>query len=206
MSDEPNEAPDTAGGVAPPGSGQKPCSRPPSHRARSRGWSVRHCSAPGCSCSSPVSVQCAGCAPRKAGKPTSSLVVEVPYRFTRYPIYLGFTLCYVKAPSSPTRSRPPCCSPSSSASYSAGQPNARSATWSSTSARSTCGTRQASGAGSKSRYAFEAEVPAAVRVVPAESSPLRSGMANLRRGTGHRPHHRRCCQTALWAHTRVERS
>lgn len=144
--------------------------------------------------------------PRKAGKPTSSLVVEVPYRFTRYPIYLGFTLCYVKAPSSPTRSRPPCCSPSSSASYSAGRPNARSATWSSTLARSTCGTRQASGAGSNPRYAFEAEVPAAVRVVPAESSPLRSGMANLRRGTGHRPHHRRCCQTELRAHTRVERS
>ena len=89
MSDEPNEAPDTAGVVAPPGSGQKPCSRPPSYRARSRGWSVRHCSALGCSCSSPVSVPCAGCAPRKAGKTTSSLVVEVPYRFTRYPIYLA---------------------------------------------------------------------------------------------------------------------
>ncbi len=63
MSDEPNEAPDTAGVVAPPGSWRKPCSRPPSYRARSRGWSVRHCSAPGCSYSSPVLVPSPGRAP-----------------------------------------------------------------------------------------------------------------------------------------------
>jgi protein-S-isoprenylcysteine O-methyltransferase Ste14 len=53
-------------------------------------------------------------------KPTSSLDIEDPYHFTRNPIYLGFTFCSDGITALANSPRPPCCSPSSSSSCSAG--------------------------------------------------------------------------------------
>jgi protein-S-isoprenylcysteine O-methyltransferase Ste14 len=77
VSDKPNEAPDTAGVVAPP----------PLIFAGALAAGLL------LSLSSLRTMRQPGTDVRP-DKPTSSLVIEGPYRFTRNPIYLGFTLFY----------------------------------------------------------------------------------------------------------------
>ncbi len=105
MSDEPNEAPDTAGVVAPPpliyagalaaGLLAKtlfPTAFLPRTVARLLGLPLLGAGLL-LFISSLRTMRRAGTDVRP-DKPTSSLVIEGPYRFTRNPIYLGFTLFY----------------------------------------------------------------------------------------------------------------
>ena len=105
MSDEPNEAPDTAGVVARPpliyagaliaGLLAKtlfPSAFLPRKVARLIGLPLLGAGL-GLFLSSLRTMHRAGTDVR-TNKPTSSLIVEGPYRFTRNPIYLGFTLVY----------------------------------------------------------------------------------------------------------------
>jgi protein-S-isoprenylcysteine O-methyltransferase Ste14 len=104
VSDKPNEAPDTAGVVAPPpliysgalaagllAKTPLPAAFLPRRVARLLGLPLLGAGL--LFLSSLRTMRDAGTDVRP-DKPTSSLVIEGPYRFTRNPIYLGFTLFY----------------------------------------------------------------------------------------------------------------
>ena len=92
MSDYPNEAPDTAAMVAPPPLLYS------SALAAGLLWRTLNSRTPSCRAGSGGCLVCrymhrAGTDVRP-NKPTSSLVFEGSYRFTRNPMYLTFTLFY----------------------------------------------------------------------------------------------------------------
>jgi protein-S-isoprenylcysteine O-methyltransferase Ste14 len=142
----------------------------------------------------------------RTSKPTTSLVLEGPYRFTRNPIYLGFTLIYGGITSLANSLPPALLLPFVLIVMRRGVIERRSATWSVSSARSTSGTSHASGAGSELKRASGTEATAALRTVPAARPPLRSRLMDLQQGIGHSPDHRRCCRTEVRARTLADRS